>query len=85
MGLPAVLGGLPIDELGATGYGLACCAEALAEAKVIELAGARVIVQRFGTVGTHAAVMLKQRGAVVTAVSDSRGPAATPMVWTWTS
>ncbi|GIH96329.1 Glu/Leu/Phe/Val dehydrogenase [Planobispora siamensis] len=73
VGLPAVLGGIPLDELGATGYGLACCASALAEAKVLELEGARVVVQGFGAVGMHAALELRRRGAVVVAVSDSRG------------
>lgn len=73
MGLPAVLGGIPLDELGATGYGLACCAQALADAGVTSIEGARVIVQGFGAVGTHAALMLERRGAVVIAVSDSRG------------
>ncbi|MFF5211091.1 Glu/Leu/Phe/Val dehydrogenase [Streptosporangium sp. NPDC000396] len=73
VGLPSVLGGIPLDELGATGYGLACCAEALAEAKVIELEGARVVVQGFGAVGAQAALMLQRRGAIVVAVSDSRG------------
>ncbi|WP_030925831.1 Glu/Leu/Phe/Val family dehydrogenase [Streptosporangium amethystogenes] len=73
VGLPGVLGGIPLDELGAAGYGLAYCAQTLAEAGVISLEDARVIVQGFGAVGTHAALMLKRRGAVVIAVSDSRG------------
>ena len=54
VGHPAVLGGVPLDELGATGSGLAVCAEVLSEAKVVELAGARAVVQGFGAVGSHA-------------------------------
>ncbi|WP_431920857.1 Glu/Leu/Phe/Val family dehydrogenase [Nonomuraea jabiensis] len=73
VGLPAVLGGIPLDELGAAGHGLACCAQALADAGVLNIEGARMIVQGFGAVGTHTALMLKQRGAVVIAVSDSTG------------
>jgi glutamate dehydrogenase (NAD(P)+) len=73
VGLPAVLGGIPLDELGATAFGLAICAEALAEAKVLDLAGARVVVQGFGAVGNNAARFLAERGASVIAVSDSRG------------
>lgn len=36
VGLPSVLGGIPLDELGATGYGLAVCAETLGEAGLLE-------------------------------------------------
>src|SRR5512138_2732733 len=44
-GLPAELGGIPLDELGATGWGLAHCAEVAAPAAGVALAGARVAVQ----------------------------------------
>jgi glutamate dehydrogenase/leucine dehydrogenase len=73
VGLPSVLGGIPLDELGATGCGLACCAQVLAEAKVIDLEGSRVVVQGFGAVGAQVALRLQRCGAVVIAVSDSRG------------
>lgn len=73
VGLPGVLGGIPLDELGATGFGLAVCAEALADAKVLDLHGARVAIQGFGAVGYHAAVALAERDALILAVSDSRG------------
>lgn len=73
VGLPSVLGGIPLDELGATGYGLAVCAETLSEADLLDLTGARVVVQGFGAVGMHAASHLIKMGAVVVAVSDSRG------------
>jgi len=73
VGLPTVLGGVPLDELGATGYGLAVCADVLSEAKVLDLAGARVVIQGFGAVGSHAARALGERGAMVIAVSDTGG------------
>ncbi|GAA1695043.1 Glu/Leu/Phe/Val dehydrogenase [Nonomuraea maheshkhaliensis] len=73
VGLPSVLGGIPLDELGATGYGLACCVDALAADKLIDLAGARVVVQGFGAVGTHVVMNLAGRGARVIAVSDAEG------------
>jgi len=73
VGLPAVLGGIPLDVLGATGHGLAIAADAVSAAGVLELRGARVAVQGFGAVGTHAARLLAERGATVVAVSDSRG------------
>src|SRR6266508_5780738 len=71
VGLPAVLGGIPLDEIGATGYGLAACAEALTAAGWLTLSGARVAIQGFGAVGRHAAVFLAERGALVVAVSDT--------------
>ena len=73
VGLPAEIGGIPLDEIGATGYGLAIAADAVAEAGQIELNGARVAIQGYGAVGRHAARFLKDRGAIIVAVSDSRG------------
>ena len=72
-GLPRVLGGIPLDEIGATGYGLAVAAEVAGPRVGIELKGARVAVQGFGAVGIHAARFLTQRGARLVAASDSRG------------
>ncbi|MGE5131683.1 MAG: Glu/Leu/Phe/Val family dehydrogenase [Gemmatimonadota bacterium] len=73
VGLPRVLGGVPLDELGATGFGLAVCADVLSEAKLLDLAGARVIIQGFGAVGGHAARFLAERGATIVAASDIDG------------
>ena len=73
VGLPTVLGGIPLDVLGATGFGLAVSAEVAAERGVIDLDGARVVVQGFGSVGQHTARFLAERGAVLVAASDSRG------------
>jgi glutamate dehydrogenase (NAD(P)+) len=73
VGLPGVLGGIPLDELGATGFGLAVCADVLGEAKMLDIGGARVVIQGFGAVGRHTARLLAERGATVIAVSDSRG------------
>jgi glutamate dehydrogenase (NAD(P)+) len=73
VGLPSVLGGIPLDELGATGFGLGVCAQALDEAGVLKLPGARVVIQGFGAVGASAASALTRHGAVVIAVSDILG------------
>lgn len=73
VGLPSALGGIPLDELGATGFGLGVCAQVLSESKVLDLAGARVVIQGFGAVGGNAALAIAGRGAVVIAVSDIRG------------
>ena len=54
MGLPRELGGIPLDEIGATGLGLAHAAEVAARSADVELAGARVVIQGFGAVGIHA-------------------------------
>jgi glutamate dehydrogenase/leucine dehydrogenase len=72
VGLPRVLGGIPLDEIGATGFGLAIAAEVAAPAAGFELAGARVAIQGFGAVGQHAARFLAERGARLVAASDSR-------------
>lgn len=73
VGIPAVLGGIPLDTIGATGFGLAVCAEVAQEFAEVRLRGARVAIQGFGAVGRHAARFLQERGAVIVAVSDSQG------------
>lgn len=78
VGLPAALGGIPLDELGATGYGLAVAADAVAAAGLLGLRGARVAIQGFGAVGTHTARFLAERGASVVAVSDIGGATGNP-------
>src|SRR5512132_1864806 len=78
VGLPAVLGGIPLDQIGATGFGLATCAEAVQEAGHLRLRGARVAVQGFGAVGRNAARYLAERGAVLVAASDSYGAVVNP-------
>lgn len=73
VGLPEELGGLPLDKLGATGFGVAVCAEVAARFAGIELRGARVAVEGFGSVGTAAARYLAEKGALLVAAADSRG------------
>jgi glutamate dehydrogenase (NAD(P)+) len=72
VGLPAALGGIPLDEIGATGWGLRHAAEIAASHCHFDLRGARVIVQGFGAVGQHSARFLADCGAVLIAASDSR-------------
>lgn len=78
VGLPRVLGGIPPDEIGATGYGLAQCAEVAAPEAGIELARAGVAIEGFGNVGRHAARFLEGRGARIVAASDTRGAVHRP-------
>lgn len=78
VGLPRVVGGIPLDEIGATGFGLAVAAEAAQAFGGPKISGARVVVQGFGAVGQHAARFLAAKGAVLVAASDSRGAIADP-------
>jgi glutamate dehydrogenase (NAD(P)+) len=73
VGLPREIGGIPLDEIGATGWGLTVAAEAAQEFAGIDIKGARIVVQGFGAVGQHAARFLCERGAVLVGASDSRG------------
>ena len=73
VGLPRVLGGIPLDEIGATGLGLAVAAEEAAPEAKLRLDGSRVAVEGFGAVGQHAARFLAKRGARLVAASDSQG------------
>ncbi|MPZ50248.1 MAG: Glu/Leu/Phe/Val dehydrogenase, partial [Dehalococcoidia bacterium] len=73
VGLPSALGGIPLDEIGATGWGLLHAADVASRYAGLKLEGARVAVQGFGAVGKHAARFLATRGALLVAVSDSRG------------
>ncbi len=78
VGLPRELGGIPLDELGATGFGLRHSAEVALRHLRRDLAGARVVVQGFGSVGIHASRQLAEQGAVLVAVGDSHGAIADP-------
>jgi glutamate dehydrogenase (NAD(P)+) len=78
VGLPRELGGIPLDELGATGFGVCHSAEVAGEWCGLALSNARFAVQGFGAVGIHAARFLGERGARLVGVADSRGSLADP-------
>jgi glutamate dehydrogenase (NAD(P)+) len=78
VGLPPEIGGIPLDEIGATGFGLSVCAEVARDFCDLELDGARVAVQGFGSVGRHAARFLTEKGARLVAAADSKGTLADP-------
>jgi glutamate dehydrogenase (NAD(P)+) len=78
VGLPAALGGIPLDEIGATGWGLRQAAEVAAPYCQLDLQGARVVIQGFGAVGKHGARFLAERGAILVAVADSQGTIHNP-------
>lgn len=72
VGLPPEIGGIPLDQIGATGFGICAAAEIAQDYCDVVLKGARVAVQGFGSVGVHAARFLAARGAVLVAAADSK-------------
>jgi glutamate dehydrogenase/leucine dehydrogenase len=76
VGLPPELGGIPLDEIGATGLGLSICAEAAQDFCDVNVNDARFVVQGFGSVGRHVARFLSAKGARLVAAADSRGAVA---------
>ncbi|MEX1275750.1 MAG: Glu/Leu/Phe/Val dehydrogenase dimerization domain-containing protein [Bacteroidota bacterium] len=73
VGSPHELGGVPYDELGVTGFGVAEAADAAADVIGLDLNGARVVIQGFGAVGHAAAQRLSDYGAIIVAVSTVEG------------
>ena len=72
------MGGLPLDKLGATGFGVAECAEISCPFSSIKLNGARIAIQGFGSVGKAAARFLAKKGAIIVAASDTKGTIHNP-------
>jgi glutamate dehydrogenase (NAD(P)+) len=73
VGLPRELGGIPLDEIGATAWGLRQSVEVAAEFADLALDGARVVIQGYGNVGRPTARFLAELGCVTVAAADSRG------------
>ena len=76
--LPRDIGGIPLDEIGATGWGLSHVTDIALEYCDFGLANARVVVQGFGAVGRHTARFLTDRGAVLVGAADSGGTIHNP-------
>jgi glutamate dehydrogenase (NAD(P)+) len=76
VGLPREIGGIPLDEIGATGLGLVAAIDVVRERIGLDFAGARVAIEGFGSVGKHAARLLAGKGAVLVAASDTQGTLA---------
>lgn len=73
VGLPREIGGIPLDEIGATGWGLRHVTQIALEHLGKPLKGAKVAVQGFGSVGKNVAHFLSEAGALIVAVADSSG------------
>ncbi len=78
VGLPRAAGGIPLDEIGATGFGLSHAIDVAREFIDLEIDGARFAVQGFGAVGMHVSRFLAAAGAVAIAVADSGGTICNP-------
>jgi glutamate dehydrogenase/leucine dehydrogenase len=78
VGLPMEIGGIPLDMIGATGFGLVASIEVGCEFADLDLNGARYAIQGFGSVGIHTARFLAERGAVLVGVSDIYGAIVNP-------
>lgn len=78
VGLPREVGGIPLDEIGATGWGISHATDVALHYCDFPLAGARVVIQGYGAVGRHAMRFLAQQGAVLVAASDTRGTIHNP-------
>ncbi len=76
---PAVVTGKPVHLGGsfgredATGRGVTIITKAAARAFGLNLREARVVLQGFGNVGSHAARLLHESGAKIVAVGDAHG------------
>lgn len=73
VGLPREVGGIPLDEIGATGWGVAHVTDVAVHYINLPIKGARFAIQGFGAVGKHTARFLANQGAVLVAASDSCG------------
>ena len=76
VGLPREIGGIPLDEIGATGWGLLHAIRVACEFQGRALPGSRVAVQGFGAVGKHVSRFLSAEGAIIVAAADRRGMVA---------
>ncbi len=76
--LPREIGGIPLDEIGATGWGLSNVVDVALTYCDFPLDGARFVVQGFGAVGRNVSRFLAAKGAVLVAVADSAGAIHNP-------
>jgi glutamate dehydrogenase (NAD(P)+)/glutamate dehydrogenase (NADP+) len=78
VGLPPELGGIPLDTLGATGFGVSVATQVASQFCNLDLAGARLVIQGFGSVGKHAARFLAERGVILIGATDTKGTLFNP-------
>lgn len=78
VGSPREIGGVPYDQWGVTGYGVAEATDEAARWRGLSMGGARVVVQGFGAVGAATAERLHALGAQIVGVSTSEGAIYAP-------
>lgn len=78
VGMPRAIGGIPLDEIGATGHGLAEAVDVASEFCGLDLKGATFAIQGYGSVGIHTARYLAEKGAVLVGAVDIYGGRADP-------
>ncbi len=78
VGMPRAIGGIPLDEIGATGHGLAEAVEVAGEFCDLDLEGATFAIQGYGSVGIHTARFLSEKGAVLVGAVDIHGGRVDP-------
>jgi len=84
VGLPRSMGGIPLDEIGATAYG--CYHAAVVAEEFVKknhpkfsLKGAKIAIEGFGNVGRPAALFFRQyKDTVLVAASDTKGTIYNP-------
>jgi len=83
VGLHRELGGIPLDETGVTGYGVAEAGEVAAGYIDLDLEEATVAIEGFGAVGQACFRSLVGKGVKVVAVSDINGAIYNPKGLNW--
>ncbi len=78
VGLPRSLGGIPLDEIGATAYGCVIATEVAAPTAKIDIKGSKYVIEGFGNVGRPTAQFMDERGAILVGASDSKGAIYNP-------
>lgn len=73
VGTPASLGGMPYDQLGFTGFGVAECTSEAVGFAGLDLSKSTISIQGFGAVGSAAAKRYRELDSTVVAVSTSEG------------
>jgi len=78
VGLPREIGGIPLDEIGATGFGISHVVDVALPYCNFDINGAKLAIQGFGAVGKNTARFLTEKGAVLVATADSQGTIHNP-------
>jgi len=78
VGLPCEIGGIPLDRIGATGWGLSHAVDVAINYCDFKLQRARLVVQGFGAVGKHTARFLGAKGVILVGAADSQGTVHDP-------